>query len=31
MKVEPELIWLTEGNDFSQDVEVRSNVEWIIE
>lgn len=31
LKVEPELIWLTEDNNFSQDVEVRSNVEWTIE
>lgn len=29
--VPDEIIWLTEANDFSQDVEVKSNTSWIIE
>lgn len=29
--VEPEIIWLNEGNAFSMDVEVKSNTDWTIE
>lgn len=29
--VEPEFIWLTEDNNWSQDFMVESNVDWIVE
>ncbi len=29
LRVEPEYIWLMEGNDYTEDVLVWSNVEWI--
>ncbi len=31
LEVVPETIWLTKDNGFSEQVEVKSNVEWIIE
>lgn len=30
MEVEDKLIWLTEYNDYSDDIEIRANVKWII-
>ena len=29
--VQPEIIWLNEGNAFSMDVDVKSNTDWYIE
>jgi hypothetical protein len=29
--VEPEIVWLTESNDWSHDFEVQSNVDWIVD
>lgn len=31
INIPDEVIWLTEANDFSQDVEVKSNTSWTIE
>lgn len=31
LKVEPEVIWLIEANDFEEDILVKSNVTWTIE
>lgn len=30
MEVEDKLIWLTEYNDYSDDIEIRANVKWTI-
>lgn len=29
--VEPEIVWLTEANDWSHDFDVKSNVDWVID
>lgn len=29
--VKPDVVWLTESNDWSHDFEVQSNVDWIVD
>lgn len=29
--VKPDMVWLTESNDWAHDFEVQSNVDWIVD